>query len=198
MVTMAIELNWEKYAEELDADVRLALVRALNRVTDSTRTRAARMARDQINFPASYLNPSKGKLTVTSRANREDMETMISGRDRPTSLARFTRQQPGQKRGQGVAVSVAGGGRRKVIKRAFLIKLKNDNIGLAVRTAGGPPEGAWKPKEIGKNLYLLYGPSVDQALVSARGGDGIYEEIAPEALAELENEFGRQLDLLRG
>lgn len=198
MPAVAIELNWHNFAAELDSDVRLALVRSINRVADRARTRAARQVRDQVNFPASYLSPSAARLRVASRARRDELEAVISGRDRPTSLARFTTQKPGQKtRAGGVAVTVAAGGRRKVIRRAFLMNLKGGNVGLAVRTSGGPPEGAWKPKEIARNLYLLYGVSVDQALMSASDGEGVFEEISPEMLEMLELEFERQLQLLR-
>ncbi|MNL84820.1 hypothetical protein D3C87_2129170 [compost metagenome] len=60
------------------------------------------------------------------------------------------------------------------------------------------PKGAYKPRSLGKNLWLLYGPSVDQALRSASDGGGIYEEMTPESLEFLEKEFFRQLELLNG
>lgn len=197
MFSLAIQINWRDFAEDLDSDVRTALVRSINRVADRTRTRVAREVRDQVNFPASYLSPSEGKLVVTGRARSDELEARISGRDRATSLARFTNQKIGGRRGKGVAVSVAAGGRKKTIERAFLMNLKNGNTGLAVRTNGGPPAGAWKPREIAKNLYLLYGPSVDQTLLSATGDDGVFEDVTPETLELLEYEFSRQLDLLR-
>lgn len=198
MVTVALELNWNDFAQELTDDVRTALVRTINRVADRSRTRAAAAVREQVNFPASYLNPAQGRLTVFSRARKDFLEALLVGRDEATSLARFTKQKVGQKRGKGVDVQVKAGGRRKNIKRGFLINLRSGNVGLAVRTSGGEPDGAWLPKEIGKNLYLVYGPSVGQALASARDAGGVYEEITPEMLDLLESEFQRQLQLLRG
>ena len=98
---------------------------------------------------------------------------------------------------RGIGVSVAAGGRKKFIKRAFVMKLRNGNLGLAVRSAPGKqPEGAWKPKPIGKNLWLLYGPSVDQVLMSARSGGGVFSEIEYDTLDVIETEFQRQLGLL--
>jgi hypothetical protein len=44
-------------------------------------------------------------------------------------------------------------------------------------------------KQIGKNLYLLYGPSVDQVF------RGVAADQAPAALDFLDVEFMRQLDL---
>ena len=180
--------------------IETALLRSINKTADRARTSASQDIREQVAFPASYLAPSAKRLFVSTKATKASpFEAVISGRDRPTSLARFTNQKPlggGQRhRGGQVAVTVKPGVRR-YIKRAFLITLNNSNVGLAVRTDGGPPNNAYAPKEIGKNLWLLYGPSVDQVLSAASNGGGIYEEIVPETLDFLNNEFNRQLDLL--
>ena len=180
--------------------IETALLRSINKTADRARTLASQDIREQVAFPASYLAPSAKRLFVSTKATKASpFEAVISGRDRPTSLARFTNQKPlggGQRhRGGQVAVTVKPGVRR-YIKRAFLITLNNSNVGLAVRTDGGPPNNAYAPKEIGKNLWLLYGPSVDQVLSAASNGGGIYEEIVPETLDFLNDEFNRQLDLL--
>ena len=180
--------------------IETALLRSINKTADRARTLASQDIREQVAFPASYLAPSAKRLFVSTKATKANpFEAVISGRDRPTSLARFTNQKPlggGQRhRGGQVAVTVKPGVRR-YIKRAFLITLNNSNVGLAVRTDGGPPNNAYAPKEIGKNLWLLYGPSVDQVLSAASNGGGIYEEIVPETLDFLNDEFNRQLDLL--
>jgi hypothetical protein len=44
-------------------------------------------------------------------------------------------------------------------------------------------------------VWLLYGPSVDQVLFSARNNGGVVEEITPDVIADLEAEFGRLIDL---
>ena len=62
--------------------------------------------------------------------------------------------------------------------------------------AGGQPPGAYRPEEIGKHLGLRYGPSVEQALLAATDGDGVYEELSPEALDFMVGEFHRQIELL--
>lgn len=179
-------------------NIELALIRAINKTADWARTRAARNVMEQVAFPASYLAPSAKRLFVKTKATKSGpFEAIISGRDRPTSLARFTRQKPvsGRHKGGQIAVTISPG-RTRSIKRAFLITLNNGNIGLAIRTDGGPPSNAYKPKEIGKNLWLLYGPSVDQVLSAASDSGGVYEEISPETLEYLNEEFLRQLDLL--
>lgn len=199
--SVALELDVNAITgNQWNPKIETALLRSINKTADRARTLASQDIREQVAFPASYLAPSAKRLFVSTKATKASpFEAVISGRDRPTSLARFTNQKPlggGQRhRGGQVAVTVKPGVRR-YIKRAFLITLNNSNVGLAVRTDGGPPSNAYAPKEIGKNLWLLYGPSVDQVLSAASNGGGIYEEIVPETLDFLNDEFNRQLDLL--
>ena len=199
--SVALELDVNAITgNQWNPKIETALLRSINKTADRARTLASQDIREQVAFPASYLAPSAKRLFVSTKATKAGpFEAVISGRDRPTSLARFTNQKPlggGQRhRGGQVAVTVKPGVRR-YIKRAFLITLNNSNVGLAVRTDGGPPNNAYAPKEIGKNLWLLYGPSVDQVLSAASNGGGIYEEIVPETLDFLNDEFNRQLDLL--
>ncbi|UUV43504.1 minor tail protein [Rhodobacter phage RcWhiteOak] len=199
--SVALELDVNAITgNQWNPKIETALLRSINKTADRARTLASQDIREQVAFPASYLAPSAKRLFVSTKATKASpFEAVISGRDRPTSLARFSNQKPlggGQRhRGGQVAVTVKPGVRR-YIKRAFLITLNNSNVGLAVRTDGGPPNNAYAPKEIGKNLWLLYGPSVDQVLSAASNGGGIYEEIVPETLDFLNDEFNRQLDLL--
>ena len=199
--SVALELDVNAITgNQWNPKIETALLRSINKTADRARTSASQDIREQVAFPASYLAPSAKRLFVSTKATKASpFEAVISGRDRPTSLARFTNQKSlggGQRRRGGqVAVTVKPGVRR-YIKRAFLITLSNSNVGVAVRTDGGPPNNAYAPKEIGKNLWLLYGPSVDQVLSAASNGGGIYEEIVPETLDFLNNEFNRQLDLL--
>ena len=199
--SVALELDVNAITgNQWNPKIETALLRSINKTADRARTLASQDIREQVAFPASYLAPSAKRLFVSTKATKASpFEAVISGRDRPTSLARFTNQKPlggGQRhRGGQVAVTVKPGVRR-YIKRAFLITLNNSNVGLAVRTDGGPPNNAYAPKEIGKNLWLLYGPSVDQALSAASDGDGVYSELSPEALEFVEVEFNRQMDLL--
>ncbi|WP_176477701.1 phage tail protein [Mesorhizobium sp. WSM3866] len=185
---------------EVTAEIETALVRALNKAADKGRTRAARLVRDQVAFPASYVSPSSKKLWVKTRARRGALIAMIEGRGQATSLARFSRQTvlTGGARHRGGKINVTvKPGQTKSISRAFIMRLKNDNIGLAVRTNGEAPAGAYKPKPIGKNLWLLYGPSVDQALSAASRDGGVFEDMSQETLDDVEEEFNRQMELLR-
>lgn len=120
----------------------------------------------EIAFPKDYLNDDR--LGVRKKAAPGDLEAVISARSRPTSLARFA--APGTALGSrakiGVKVNVKGGGGAKLLKQAWLVNLKNGNVGLAVRLKPGQTldnryKGvtAWLVQD---KVALLYGPSVDQ------------------------------------
>lgn len=202
----------QQYAAEIEGDmddliiqglspekINDAAAKAINKAADRARTASAKKIREQVRFPASYLNPSR--LGVKRRASVSSLTALIEGRDTATSLARFlrgtpvvrTREQQQSRRLKGEVVQVAKGGRGVRIKRAFVIKLRSGNMGLAVRTAGGSPAGAYKPKEIGKNLWLLYGPSVNQVLYSVKNEGGVFQEIETDTADFLTNEFYRLL-----
>lgn len=187
------------------------IVRALNRTASRTRTKMDRAIREEVNFPASYLRPSAGRLTVKDKASKGKLETSIEGRERATSLARFL--PPGQrvvggkrgsnlrnKKAQAIRVTVKPGS-PKPIRGAFVVKLRGGeggNLGLAIRTKGGPPDHAYKPKPLksfGENVWLLYGPSVNQVLWSVRNKGGVFTQVADETLKELEDEFVRLMEV---
>lgn len=166
--------------------------RALNKTATRTRTQLSREVRSQVALPASYLGPSGGRLTVAEKASPSKLSIRISGRDRPTSLARFA---TGPNKAPRVRVKVGGVATR--IPRSFIINLKSGNRGLAVRTPKGErPPGAWKPTEMAPGLWLLYGPSVDQVLlgVGARDG-GAFGDTEDWALDFFEKEFLRLMNL---
>lgn len=177
-----------KDIESLDDTIKMMAVRALNRTADRTRTAAGREMLAQINWPASYLN-APGRFQVTERATRRSLSATITGRRTPTSMARFV-----MKSGKGqTTVEVTPGHAKRIgggnIRSSFLMPLGNGNTGLAVRTAGGKPTGSYKPRRINENLWLIYGPSVDQVFRSVR------EDVAPEAEEFLEGEFLRLLSV---
>lgn len=172
--------------ENLDESILRAARNAINRTVDKTRTSSDREIREQLAFPARYLNQ---RLTVTQRAVGTSLQATISGRDRPTSLARFVRnrsQTPGK---AGVTVQVSASASKRMA-RAFLMKLNNGNLGLAMRLRDGERIANKKQLvKVGAGLYLLYGPSVDQAFSTVIPGQ---EEQAAE---NLEREFMRLMEL---
>ena len=181
--------------DNLKPEIEKAARLAINSTATRVRTAAADAMMREINFPARYLNPSEGRLKVTSYATSNSLQAVVTGRRRATSLARFvTSGTPGK---TGLSVSMKKG-RSKRMGRAFLMKLKSgagsietkNNLGLAVRTAKGKrPDAAYKPVKVADNLWLLYGVSVDQAFRLAR------DKVRPEAESFLEDEFKRLLEV---
>lgn len=173
--------------------VRAAASRAINRATERARSQQARAIRQQVDFPASYLNPSGGRLAVTQFAKATDLEGRVTGRFRATSLARFVTGTP--RRGQPVRVSVKPGSTVK-LDGAFLVNLRSGNTdsknnkGLAVRTGGRPIRNSSRARLLAPGLYLLYGPSVHQAFGQLIDNGG-----AADAADYFESEFLRQLKL---
>lgn len=181
--------------ERAPEDIRRAASRSINRALDRSRTNSARQIRQEVNFPASYLNPSTGRLSVTQKSNPKSLDGKVTGRFRPTSLARFVQGTP--RRGDSVAVQVDPG-KTVRLQKAFLIKLKagsasldtKANMGLAVRTGGKALRRSRAAKRLAPGLYLLYGPSVSQAFAQIVDGGG-----AEDAAQFFEQEFLRQLEL---
>lgn len=146
-----------------------AAVLAVNDAAEDTLPSVKREMRKQINFPSNYLNPSR--LGIRRKAVRGSIEAVISGRDRPTSLARFAEgATPQNSRGRPIFLKVKNGQVRKLARpdgkpSAFLVNLRSGNIGLAVRLRPGEKlENSEKAVRLDNNVYLLYGPSVDQVL----------------------------------
>lgn len=182
--------------ESIPVEVKRAALQAVNKTAARTRTSSAKSMRDQVNFPASYLSPSGGRLTITQYATQQLIEAEITGRFRPTSLARFvTRGAVGSR--NGVRVEVAPGF-AKFMRRAFLIRLRagtadldtKSNLGLAIRLRPGETINNKKNMvQMQGNLALLYGPSISQVFA------GVANDEAPGAAEYLEQEFLRLMEL---
>lgn len=155
----------------------------------------------QVAFPKGYLD-LPDRLGATKFATAGDLEAIIRARHRATSLARFLApgQTLGTSRVSGVRVTVRPGV-TQTLKRAFLIQLNQgsvntetqNNMGLAVRLAKGETLRGGKGVRIGGNnksdLYLLYGPSVDQVFTHV--ADEQSEPIAEDVATEFMRQFTR-------
>jgi len=190
------------YFEQMPDNATVAARIALNYAARNPAMKLARKEMyDQVNFPQGYLN--NDRLAVTKYAEDNDLEAIVTGRDRPTSLARFaSNPKPGQR---GVEVQVHKGS-TKIIKRGFIVKLragktmdgKTFNVGLAIRLSQGEtlsnknfPAQVYA-KSLGPNVILLYGPSVDQVFRSV--SSDIQPEVADAAAAEFFRQFARLND----
>jgi hypothetical protein len=181
--------------QDLPEKIELAAQRAINKTVVSTRKDSADRIRLQVNFAAQYLTGPDGRLPITKFAKPGALEAVITGRHRPTSLARFTTGSVNKKTGVQVEVKP---GRVRFMRRAFLMRLRAGagitdtrfNLGLALRLR--PGESVQNKRDmvrISGNLYLLYGPSVDQVFRT------VAEDVSPSAADRLESEFLRLLDL---
>jgi hypothetical protein len=174
-----------RYFEALPDATEEAMMLAINEEARNLVPALKRKMFAQVSFPKEYLNNQR--LGVRSKATRKSLEAIVSGRDRPTSLARFA---PGatvaNSRRKPLFVQVKPGVTRK-LKNAFLVNLRNGNTGLAVRLKDGETlQKSDKAVRLDNNLYLLYGPSVDQVMA------GVADEVTPDILDNLRKKFLRQ------
>lgn len=201
------------FAKAMPETATKAMSLAINQVAQRGGLRMAQDAiYDQIAFPKDYLKGDR--LTVSKFSKPNDLEAVIRGRKRATSLARFTsgpigggRFTPGGGRAPAptISVRVKGAGGSNVIRGAWLVRLNkgasldedNYNVGLAVRVKKG--EGVLGKKTTHKSwlvggpeeggVALLYGPSVDQVFRDV--ADEIGEPIANMTAAEFYRQFAR-------
>jgi hypothetical protein len=198
---LAIEgLSDLKSLDGLDEAITQAAFRAINKTTERGYAEIGRRIRREVRFPANYLTGTDGRMRISKRASANSLEAAISARRRPTSLARFVTSSlhvGGGKRAEGVRVEVKPGSAIR-LQRAFLVKLRagastdtQSNLGVAVRLKPGAAlRKSSAAKRLSNNLYLLYGPSVQQAFL-ANSGKGSASDAAPEMAVFLEQEFLR-------
>lgn len=173
--------------DKLPQAVKMNAVRAINDAAEYARSEGARIMRAEIAFPDTYLDPSQGRFTLASRANTDTLQAVVRGSHDAVSLARFS---SGGKRGDHVAVGVVRGKGRVMTKRAFIMPLRNGNQGLAIRMKKGETLAkSTGAVEVASGLYLLYGPSVDQAF--ARVLDGNESGFVSRVGDRMEQEFIR-------
>jgi hypothetical protein len=185
----------QKYFEQAPEIARSAARLAINQTAERKGVKAARDAMmAQVAFPPGYLDAPR--FGLTQRATDSNLVAVIRGQFTPTPLGRFAGAARAAfvrgrgRRGGGVTVQIKPG-HSVTLPRAFLLTLRNGNIGLAIRL---------KPGEILANtigaklitsgplagLALLYGPSVDQVFRT------VAADITPAVLDDLQTEFLRQ------
>lgn len=157
---------------------------------------------DEVAFPTGYLNGDRLKLT--QRATQTNLEAVITGRKRATSLARFVTggaMVANSKRSGGVQVRVKKG-KTTYLKNAFLVRLNkgasltedNYNLGLAVRLSSGESLSNKRTQHkswlVPGKVALLYGPSVDQVFAT------VSDEQAPKIGDMIAAEFHRNFERL--
>lgn len=192
-----------KNIPELDSQTRrLRAAQAINKTAIHARAKISDDIHDQVNYPAGYLKPSTGRLTVSQKASTSLLEARVRARGAPTSLARFVVGNPKPGAHGGVHVMVTPG-KARFMRRAFVMKLRAGsgdietkfNLGLAIRLRPGESLSNKRYfRRVESNLYLLYGPSVNQ-IFRANSGDGVASDRAPYLSEYMANEFSRLLGL---
>ena len=168
--------------------MRRAAAQALNSTVQKTRAMVVDRLGREIAFPAGYLDPAGGRLGVQGTASPEVLEVRLRARGRATSLARFASGAVVGKRG-GVNVEVKPG---KTVRmpRAFVIRLNNGNLGLAMRLRPGESmQRSRAAQQMRNGLWLLYGPSVAQGFAQHLDKGKLIEETG----ATMEAEFSRYM-----
>lgn len=187
------------YFDRFPQVTREAMSRAINHAAQVAVKVAKRDITQQVAFPEGYMD-LPGRLEVAQFSSPDRLQATVTARDRPTSLARFVAQgTPVVKKGRnpphaGTTVTVKPG-RPQHFASGFLIGLKNGNIGFAIRLGPGQSVRAvhtYQPIQLFENVFLLYGPSVNQVFGT------VAADIEPEVTSELETEFLRQFTLLSG
>lgn len=168
--------------------------KAINATARKFRTESSRAIRQQVAFPAMFLDSkTDGALRIRQAASATMLQATISGEFEARSLARFVSTGQRVKNFRGPTVTVKPGQPEKM-NRAFIIGLNNGNLGLAIRLKPGErienKTRAVSFSKKDKNLVLLYGPSVDQVFRSVAG------DVAPSASVYLETEFLRLMGAL--
>lgn len=181
----------ENYYRQFPRQARRASVLAVNEAARFGRALSVREMRKQVRLPAKYV---RDRLRITERARADRVQAAITGRHRPTSLARYIVGVP--RRGKPVKVRVKPGGRTSKIHNGFLVELRSgdegetNNIGLAVRLRKGSAPIRGKGVTLREDKYgktvLLYSSSVDQVF---RGVSG---DVSPAIGDRLDSEFVRQ------
>ena len=202
-ITAVNLLSIDQFLVEQPAVTRASARLAINSVASRKAVPQLRKAmKAEVNFPAGYLE-DPDRFGITKKATEADLSTSIVARFRPTSLARFSNtSQEGARRTRSVNVRVNKGA-SKTLPGAFFVHLRRGgdtqdgfNLGLAIRLKPGQRlkgrKNGGSGIQLAPNLYLLYGPSVDQ----------VFREVSvaesPQIAEDLQREFVRQYVRLSG
>lgn len=167
---------------------------AINTVANRSGLKLARTEiLNEIAFPRDYLTTDR--LRVSQNATASNLEAVILARQRATSLARFVQGSTatGSRAKLGVTVKVKKG-KTVHLKQSWLVNLKNNNLGLAVRVKPGEKIDNKHGKTVWlvpDSVALLYGPSVDQVFRD------VAEKIAGPVGELTQTEFHRQFQRIK-
>lgn len=199
--------NIDNFQSLVEAFPEHTLTAAKLSINDAAR-KARSLAKDeilrQVAFGADYLgNEREGRLRIKQFARPDNLLAIISGRQRDTSLARFVTNMAELTAkgapdtivaGRGKAVLRIKPGTTSTIDKAYILRLRNGNLGLAIRPGKGGVRNSMGAVPLfsnrGSPWYLLYGPSVQQVF------NTVSKDIGPDVNNFLMSEFDRQFQRL--
>lgn len=167
---------------------------AVNAVATGATTRSKVEVRNEVALPTDYV---ESRITMRAATSANPVAT-ITGRDRPTTLARYNTQQlvtaakrkggkgdarrgiPAGMKAAGISVNVKKGAPRGNLPHAFFIPLR------AGAASGGNGMGVFTRKD--GRLRHRYGPSIDQIL------RGVWRDMVPDVTNDLETELLRETE----
>jgi hypothetical protein len=191
--------NFQRYLKEFPVEVPRAASLSLNQTMERSGLKLSREKMiEQVAFPSGYLFPPR--FEVSKKASPGNLLSVITGQFTATPLARFASGQRarfiaarsrGKKPNRPKIRVEINPGKFVELPRAFLLTLRNGNIGLGIRLKPGETlHNTIGAKIITsgplKGVALLYGPSVDQVFRS------VAAEVTPTILTDFESEFLRQ------
>ncbi len=195
------------YTVRFPQAIKLAQINAINDTASYGLKLATEEMLKEVRFPAGYLDQPK-RFYISQFAQDGFIEAHITARGRATALSRFA--LPGQTpfstrgasslKGSGPGVNVeVNPGQVRNIGSAFIMAFKNGNYGIAVRTKGATSVQArlkskkfFSTAQLTNDLYILYGPSVDQVFQS------VAKDIAERVRIHLMESFITQLNAQDG
>ena len=182
--TFGLDNFARRFKDQPDIVDRAAQI-AINDAARFGETAAARQMMEEVEFTRSYLTGER--FGIRKYATKGNLEASLSGRDRGTSLARFRKSAVRFGRQAGVRLKVSARHAAQTLKSAFFVRLKNDNVGLAVRLKPGESlKNSRGAVELGRGVYLLYGPSVNQVF------QGVAADVVDDIGDKAQKEFDRQ------
>jgi hypothetical protein len=175
--------------ENLDAYVRRFGDNA-NRAASMTLNDTARLARArlkaqmQVEIRLTESAFTGKRLYVAEYANPTRLQATVRGDKQGYSLSRFSVDKP-VRLARSPLLQIKLGGESVRVDRGFFLPAPNGALGLAVRTKGPLTKG--KGRKVGKNLYILFGPSPDQMMKR------LAPALVPSIQQHVRAEFNRQI-----
>lgn len=185
--------GFSSYVDSIGSSVNRAASMSINETLRMSHGLIKKDMMASVNLPSSYFGTiNEGRLRIAKYSKPEHLYGSLNARKRSTSLYRFLIGSA--KRGADLRVGVKAGS-NSVIKGSFAIRLKNGNMGFALRVKGKVTSlrNSRKAKMLSPGLFLLYSVSISQMMKQTlKNNDKIYNATSNY----LNNRFISNLDRL--